>query len=110
MRGVVKVLVRIIAALSALSKVPINKFHCLKVLTNEKSGGLKVVAFNGSPFKLFTLRYSNKSVQAPFCERSKTSQRTLFLSFEIPNNGIALEDDEKIRETCMPIVQFKHRY
>jgi hypothetical protein len=28
----------------------------LKVLTNEKRGGLKVVAFDKSPFKLFTLR------------------------------------------------------
>jgi hypothetical protein len=30
----------------------------LKVLTNEKRGGLKVVAFDKSPFKLFTLRFS----------------------------------------------------
>jgi hypothetical protein len=37
---------------------------CLKVLTNEKRGGLKVVSFNRPPFKLFTLRFSNKSVQA----------------------------------------------
>jgi hypothetical protein len=36
----------------------------LKVLTNEKRGGLKVVAFDTYPFKLFTLRFSNKSVQA----------------------------------------------
>jgi hypothetical protein len=35
----------------------------LKVLTNEKRGGLKVVAFDRFPFKLFTLRFSNKSVQ-----------------------------------------------
>ncbi len=28
----------------------------LKVLTNEKRGGLKVVAFGRSPFKPFTLR------------------------------------------------------
>jgi hypothetical protein len=57
----------------------------LKVLTNEKRGGLKVVAFDRSPFKLFTLRFSNKSVQAPSCERLRTAQRTLFLSFEIKN-------------------------
>jgi hypothetical protein len=36
----------------------------LKVLTNEKRGGLKVVVFDRSLFKLFTLRFSNKSVQA----------------------------------------------
>jgi hypothetical protein len=48
----------------------------LKVLTNEKRGGLKVVAFDRSPVKLFALRFSNKSVQAPSCERAKTSQRT----------------------------------
>ncbi len=57
----------------------------LKVLTNEKRGGLKVVAFNRSDFKLFTLRFSNKAEQAQSCERNKTSQRNLFLSFEINN-------------------------
>jgi hypothetical protein len=44
-------------------------FNALKVLTNEKRGGLKVEAFDRSPFKLFTLKFSNKSVQAPSCER-----------------------------------------
>jgi hypothetical protein len=51
----------------------------------RKKGGLKAVAFDRSPFKLFTLRFSYKSVQAQSCERPKTSQRTLFLSFEINN-------------------------
>jgi hypothetical protein len=41
----------------------------LKVLTNGKRGGLKVVAFDKSPLKLFTLRFSTKSVQAPSCKR-----------------------------------------
>jgi hypothetical protein len=41
-----------------------------------------VVAFDRSHFKLFSLRFSNKSVQAPSCERHKTTQRNLFLSFE----------------------------
>jgi hypothetical protein len=54
----------------------------LKVLTNEKRGGLKVVAFHRYPFKLFTLRFSNKSVKTPSCKKPKTSQRTLFLSFK----------------------------
>jgi hypothetical protein len=56
-----------------------NPPHChvpLKVLTNEKRGDLKAAAFDRSPFKLFTLRFSNKSVQAPFCERPRTAQRT----------------------------------
>ncbi len=57
----------------------------LKVSTNEKRGGLKVVAFDRSPFKVFSLRFSQKSVQAPSCRRSKTTQRSLFLSFEINN-------------------------
>ena len=57
----------------------------LKVLSNGKRGGLKVVAFDKTPFKLFTLRLSTKSVQAPSCKRPKTTQRTLFLSFEINN-------------------------
>jgi hypothetical protein len=62
-----------------------NLSNYLKAFTNEKIGGLNVVAFDRSPFKLFTMRFSNKSVHAPSCERSKTSQRTLFLSFEINN-------------------------
>ncbi len=45
----------------------------LKGIDNEKRGFLKVVAFDRSPFKLFTLRFSNKSVQAPSCERPKTA-------------------------------------
>ncbi len=57
----------------------------LKVLTNEKRGGLTVVAFDRSPFKLFTLKFSSKSMQAPSCERPETTQRNLFLSFEINN-------------------------
>jgi hypothetical protein len=59
--------------------------HQLKVLTNEKKGGLEVVAFDRFLFKLFTLRFSVKSVQVPSSERFKTTQRILFLSFEIYN-------------------------
>jgi hypothetical protein len=51
----------------------------LKVLTNENRGGLNLVSFDWSRFKLF----SKESVQALSCERPKTAQRTLFLSFEI---------------------------
>ncbi len=50
-------------------------------MTNEKRGGLKGVAFDGSSFKLFTLRFSKKSVQAPSREWRRTAPRTLFLSF-----------------------------
>jgi hypothetical protein len=57
----------------------------LKVLTNEKKGGLTLVLFKRSHFKLFTLKLSSKSVQSSSCERPKTAQRTLFLSFEINN-------------------------
>jgi len=59
--------------------------NALKVSTNEKRGRLKVVAFDRSPFKLFSLRFSKKSVQAPSCRRSKTTQRTLFMSFAFNN-------------------------
>jgi hypothetical protein len=62
-----------------------RKFKNLKVMANEKRGGMKVVAFDKSPFKLFTLRFSTKSVQASSCKRTKTTQRILFLSFEINN-------------------------
>ena len=60
--------------------IMLNKLR-LKVLTNEKRGGLKVVEFDRSPFKLFTLKFSNKSVQSPSCERHKTAQRIMFLLF-----------------------------
>ncbi len=58
--------------------------------SNEKRGGLKVKAFDRSPLKLFTLRFSSKSVQAPSCVKPKITERTLFLSFEINN--------------CLPII------
>jgi hypothetical protein len=57
----------------------------LKVLTNEKKGGLNLVSFDWPRFKLFTLKFSKESVQTPSCERPKTAQQTLFLSFEINN-------------------------
>ncbi len=40
----------------------------LKVLTNGKRCGLKVLSFDMSRLKLFTLRFSNKSVRAPSCD------------------------------------------
>jgi hypothetical protein len=51
----------------------------------RKEVGLKVATFDRSPFKLISLKFSAKSVQALSCERLKTTQRTLFLSFEIKN-------------------------
>jgi hypothetical protein len=57
----------------------------LKVLTNEKRGRLILVSFDWSRFRLFMLKFSKESVQTPSCERPKTAQRTLFLSFEINN-------------------------
>jgi hypothetical protein len=62
-----------------------EEFLNLKVLANEKRGGLKVVAFDNSSFKLFTLKSSRESVQAPSCKRLKTTQQTPFLPFEINN-------------------------
>ncbi len=53
----------------------------LKVLTNEKRGGLTVVSFDRSDIKLFTLKFSNNSVQSSSCEKHKTAQRTLFLLY-----------------------------
>jgi hypothetical protein len=51
--------------------------HALKVLTNEKRGGLKVVAFDRSPLQLFTLRFSNKSVQADASMKQSERKRPL---------------------------------
>jgi hypothetical protein len=62
-----------------------------------------VVAFDKSPFKLITLNFLTKSVQAPSCMRPKT---TLFLSFEINNCFHSVG----VHETCMPRGEFKHRY
>ncbi len=41
----------------------------LKVLTNEKRGGLTIVSFDRSRFKLISRKFSHKLVQAPSCER-----------------------------------------
>jgi hypothetical protein len=55
--------------------------NALKVLTKEKRGVLGVISFDWSPFQLFSQKFSKESVQAPSCERQKTTQRTLFLLF-----------------------------
>ncbi len=77
-----------------------SRFLGLKVLTNEKRGGLTVILFDRSRFQLFTLKFSNKSVQSSSCEWPETAQRTLFLLFA--NNN------------CLPITlkcrRCKHRY
>jgi hypothetical protein len=85
-----------------------------------------VVAFDRPSFKLFTLRFSNKSVQAPSCERPRTAPRTLFLLFA--NNNCC--QIGVLRRSCMkknvklachvvnlniaigslPSGEFKHRY
>jgi hypothetical protein len=69
----------------------LNVFY-LKVSTNEKRGGLKVVAFDSPPFKLLSRKFSKESVQAPFCERHKTTHRTpgsiICKQLLIPNNAI----------------------
>ncbi len=67
-----------------------------------------MVAFDRSPFKLFSLRFSTNSVQAQSCERPKITRRTLSLIISnqelFLNSGIASELYEKIRETCMHVV------
>jgi hypothetical protein len=44
-----------------------------------------VVAFVRSRFKLFTLKFSNKSARTPSRDRPKTTQRRVFLLFEYNN-------------------------
>jgi hypothetical protein len=63
---------------------------------------LIVVAFDRSPFKLFSLRFSKKSVQAPSCRRPKTTQRTLFMSF-------AFKNCLQITAKCRAATHFSHR-
>jgi hypothetical protein len=64
----------------------------LKVLTNEKRGGVRVISFDRPPFKLLSRKFSKESVQTPSCERHKTTQRTPFSiickQLLIPNNAI----------------------
>jgi hypothetical protein len=50
----------------------------LKVSTNEIRGGLNLASFDWSPFMLFTLKFSEESVQTLSSEGPKTAQRTLF--------------------------------
>ena len=50
--------------------------YLLKVFTNEKWGGLSVILFDRPPFKQLSRKFSKESVQAPSCERHKTTQRT----------------------------------
>jgi hypothetical protein len=91
-----------------------NAVKLLKVLTNEKRGGLRVISFNRSPFKLFSRKFSKESVKAPSCDRPRTAPRTLFVSFA--NNNcfqtavLRRSFMKKIRETCMPRGEFKYRY
>jgi len=54
---------------------------CFKGIDHEKTGGLKVVELDRSPFKLLTLKFSNKSVQSSSCERHKSAQPIMFLLF-----------------------------
>ncbi len=52
---------------------------------DQCKGWLNLVSFDLSRFKLFTLKFSKESVQTSSCNRPKTAQRILFLSFEINN-------------------------
>jgi hypothetical protein len=62
---------------------------------------LLVVAFDRSPFQLFTL-FLNKSMQAPSSERPINTQWTLFLSFEINNCFQKMKkcQSASLRHTC----------
>ncbi len=60
-----------------------------------------------SPFKIFSLRFSTKSVQAPSCERPKTAANTvsIILNQELfPNSGIATELYENMGKLACHVV------
>ncbi len=78
--AVMKKIVQIAAANFHSGFQPLS-FADLKVLTNEKRGGLRVISFDRSPFKLISRKFSKEYVQALSCERHKTTQQTLFLLF-----------------------------
>ncbi len=72
--------------LTAFQQILECKTLSLKVLTNEKRGGLRVVSFDRSPFKLLSLKFSNKSANRcrPHPARGlklHTTQWTLFLLY-----------------------------
>ncbi len=79
-----------------------DRNRILKVLTNEKRGGL-----TRSSFKLFTLWFSFTSMQAPSCERPKTNQQTLFLSFSI-NNCFPTSDEKLLAVFELILGDFYH--
>jgi hypothetical protein len=88
---------------NALTNTALNLFlrsETLKALTNEKRGGLSLVSFDWSRFKLFTLKISKESVLTPSCGRTKTAQRTLFLSFEI---SVPRYFQNRIIMFCLPV-------
>ncbi len=62
-----------------------SHLYFLKVLTNDKRCGLKVASVDRSLFKLFTLKFSSKSMQVRSFERFKITLRTMFL---YPISGI----------------------
>jgi hypothetical protein len=68
---------------SNLWKVKIfsGKINSLKVFSNEKRGGLRVISFDRPPFKLLSRKFSKDSVQAPSCERHKPLSEHLFILF-----------------------------
>ncbi len=79
----VSIFVSVIKQVARINSIRICDQLLLKILTNEKRGGLAMVS--RSPFKVFSLHFSNKSMQAPSGGRTKTTQRTLFLSFATNN-------------------------
>ncbi len=93
-------------------KYLIHSIHS-KLLANEKRGGLKVVTFDRSPFKLFPLRFSTKpNLCRPHPVRglnySGNTVSVIWNQELFPNGGIASELYEKIRETYMPCGKLKH--
>ncbi len=91
---VLSIFVSVIKQFARINLIRICDQLLLKVLTNEKRGGLAMVSFDRFSFKVFSLLFSNKSMQAPSCERTKTTQRTLFLSFA--TNNCFLTSGEKL--------------
>jgi hypothetical protein len=55
--------------------------HIFKSIVQERKEAGPVVLFDRSCIKLNSRKFSNKLVQAPSCERHKTSPRTMFLLF-----------------------------
>jgi hypothetical protein len=75
-------------------------FIRLQAFDEKRGAWVEFGTFGWSCFKLFTLIFSEESVQTPSCESLKLLSEQLLFS----NNRIAPDDYKKIWELACPVV------